>query len=179
VLAQQFPTIGTWAHALVDYVVIQEPTPATEGFSLKRPREFAFAAGPARDFTTGDVELRLEEPRVTIDGRFESASLRIAASVSGGVVWVYAPNRGRYLLSLVPHPEMGFTRAGEIRGTALTFSMAGERITLDSAARIAPGQSAFHVYVLHDPAWRPLYANANADAYAIGAADRAEYLVAQ
>jgi hypothetical protein len=64
-----------------------------------------------------------------------------------------------------------------VRGSSLTFNVGSERFTINAAGRIAPGQAAFNLYVLHDPTWRPTYPSANLDAYILGAADRAEYLV--
>ena len=162
---------------LVDYLTSQEPSRGIEGFDIATPREFGYAEGPARDFRAEDVELRLEEPRVRVNGTLEQASRRVRASVSGAVVWIYMPHRGRYLLSLTPNPDTGFRRTGEVRGSSLTFSSGGERFTLTSARRIAPGQAAFNVYVLHEPGWRPAYPGASVDTYILGAADRAEYLV--
>jgi hypothetical protein len=93
------------------------------------------------------------------------------------LAWIYVPHRGRYVLSLTPHAELGFTRAGEVRGSSLTFRTGRDTFTVTAASRIAPGQAAFNLYMLHDPAWRPTYPNANLDAYVVGSADRAEYLV--
>jgi hypothetical protein len=177
VLQLSLLTSSAWGQTLVDYVTVQESWRRVEGFDTATPREFAFARGAARDFAAEDVEMRLEAPRVSINGKLEQSSLRIGASATGAVVWVYMPNRGRYLLSLTPHPEIGFGRAGEVRGSSLTFSIDGETFTLTTAGPVAPGQAAFNLYVLHDPAWRPTYPDANLDAYILGAADRAEYLV--
>jgi hypothetical protein len=177
VLELSLLTSGAWGQTLMDYVTIQEPARRIEGFDITPPREFAFATGPSRDFTAEDVEMRLVAPRVSVNGKLEQSSLRIGASVEGAVVWVYMPHRGRYLLSLTPHPELGFTRAGEVRGSSLIFSLGGETLRLNAGARIAPGQAPFNLYVLHDQGWRPTYPNANLDAYILGAADRAEYLV--
>ena len=45
------------------------------------------------------------------------------------------------------------------------------------ALSVAPGDAPFNLYVLHQPGWKPTYANANLDTIHIGAADRAEYLI--
>ena len=90
---------------------------------------------------------------------------------------LHVPNRGRFLLSLMPHPGLGFRRAGEVRGSSLRFTVGSDTFSIASGRRVAPGRSAFNLYVLHQPTWRPTYANANLDAFTIGSADRAEYLV--
>jgi hypothetical protein len=176
VLQLNLLTNSSWGQTLVDYVTVQEPPRRTNPFDIATPREFAFAPGSPRDFRADDVDLRLQAPRVSINGRLEESSLQLLADVSGHVVWLYLPGRGRFLLSLTPHTELGFRKAGEVRGSSLRFTLGGETFSLTSGSRIAPGTPAFNLYVLHDPAWRPTYAHANLSAVMIGAADRADYV---
>jgi hypothetical protein len=96
---------------------------------------------------------------------------------TGSVVWVYVPNRGRFLLSLVPSTRFGFRRAGEIRGSSLRFTVGGDTYSVSSSRRIAPGDAAFNLYVLHQPGWRPTYDNADLSMTIVGAADRMEDVV--
>lgn len=162
---------------LIDYVTVQEPSRRFNGFQPVTPREFSTALGAPRDFKASDVELRLQSPRVSINGRSEESSLRVteeAAEAQGPVVWFYLPGRGRFALSLAPHP--GFKRAGEVRGTSLRFVVGKDTFTATSASRIAPGQAAFNLYVRHDPAWRPTYLHADTSAFILDAVDQAEAL---
>ena len=165
-------TNDTWGQKLIEYVTVQE-APRT-GFNAERPREFSFAPGAPRDVRATDVQMTLTEPRVrwTRDGKALSRTMGDAA---GTIVWVYAPNAGRFLLSLLPHDQ--FVRAGSIRGTSLTFTAGGNTYTVTSASRIVPVDAALNLYVLHQPAWKPTYAHADLDTAHIGAADRAEDLV--
>jgi|SRR5688572_3739112 len=165
---------GQW---VIDYVTVQEPSRRSIGFTPVPERRFSFAPGPSRDFRTDDVELTIEAPRLTINGKLDPSTAKRFDDVSGGVVWIYTGRRGRYILSLVPRPELGFRRAGEIRGSSLSFIMGNEEFKLSSGARIAPGQAAFNLYVLHDPDWKPTYPNADLDAFIMGAADRPEALL--
>jgi hypothetical protein len=123
------------------------------------------------------VELTIRAPRLSINGKLDESSTRHFNEVSGSVVWFYTSNRGRYILSLVPRPELGFRRAGEVRGTSLSFVVGKDTFSLSTGARIAPGQAAFNLYVRHDPEWRPTYPNADLTAFSMGATDRAESLV--
>ena len=167
---------------IVDYVVIQGPSQSWSFDRLPVQREFAYTPGTARDFSVEDASLRLTEPRVNItyhargDGRLVETTFASDREVSGPAVWFSLPNRGRFILSLVPHPELGFRKAGEVRGTSLMFMLGTDRLTLTSAKTIAPGDTPFNLYVLWEQAWRP--ANPNADAaLTVGVADRAEMLV--
>ena len=169
---------NTWGQQLMEYVTVQEYARPQGFFRLDQTtREFSFAPGAPRDFSVNDVVLRLREPRVFINGRFEETSARTLAEETGGVVWIYIPTRGRFLLTVVPSPKQGFRCAGEIRGNSVRFTVGKDTFNVTSGSPIAPGLSAYNVYVLHQPDWRPTYPNANTDLITIGAADRVEYVV--
>ena len=165
---------------LTEYVTVQEP-PRSPSFAEpdRKPREFSFASGPPHDLAVSDIALHLQEPRVFINGRFEESSGRMMSEETGAAVWIYIPKRGRFVLSAVPNQKAGFRRAGEIRGNSLSFSVGGTTYNVTCGARIAPGTGAYNLYVLQQPDWRPNYPNANLDVITIGAADRAEYLLAK
>lgn len=174
-------TNDNWGQRLIEYVTVGE-APAG-GFNPTRRREFSFPSGAARNFAATDALLTLTEPYVRysrqsiVGGRRvgELRSVALRGDASGGIVWVYVPGAGRFLLSLVPRGE--FARAGTVQGTTLAFNVAGNTYNLNSATRIVPGDAVFNVYVLQQPTWKPTYENANVDTVHIGAADRAEYLL--
>jgi hypothetical protein len=93
-------------------------------------------------------------------------------------LWLYLPSRGRFLLSLVPHPSLGFSRAGEVAGGALTFTAGKDTYGIRSADRIAPAGGRFNLYVRHDPRWRPANDAAHAP-FMVGSAGRPEGLIAK
>jgi hypothetical protein len=184
-------TNDTWGQKLIDYVTVQDPQPIRQQLE-NGPRQFSFAPGTPRDFTAADVELRLDQPVVRApisrpngnDAHPDVArwirmgglgNYRVAGEATGSIVWIYVPNRGRFLLSLMPRGE--FRQAGTVRGTSLTFTVDGNTYGATAASTIVPGQAAFNLYVLHQPGWKPDYANANLTTVHIGAADRAEYLL--
>lgn len=164
---------------VTDYVTVQEPSSKFVGFDYIPDRKFSFAPGPSRDFKVNDVELTIQAPRLSLNGKLDESSTKRFDEVSGSVVWLYIAKHGRYLLSLVPHPELGFQRAGEVRGSSLSFTMENETFTLNTGGRIAPGQAPFNLYVLRDPNWKPTYPNANLDVFNMGASDRAESLISK
>ena len=110
--------------------------------------------GTARDFSAGDGEMRLTQLQVTLNGTPQSTAARVS-SVTGSLVWFYLPERGRYILSLVPRPELDFRKAGEVRGGAVGFTLGGDMIRLESPAEIATGHAPYNLYVLRDPEWEP------------------------
>jgi hypothetical protein len=169
-----------WGQQLTEYVSVQEP-PREVGFNAldRPPREFTFAPGPPHDLAVTDIALHLQEPRVFINGRFEESSGRTMGDETGGVVWIYIPKQGRFLLSLLPNPKQGFRRAGEIRGNSLRFAVGGNTFSVTCGSRVAPGTGAYNLYVLQQADWRPSYPNADLDVITIGAADRVEYILAK
>ena len=133
-----------WGQQLTEFLTVQEVSRREGFFTLNgTTREFASAAGAPRDFTISDVALQLRDPRVFINGRFEESSSRTLGEETGGVVWIYIPTRGRFLMSVVPNQKQRFTRAGEIRGNSLRFTVGKNTYSINSASRVAPGTAAY------------------------------------
>jgi len=176
VMALDLMTNTETGQKIVDYLTIQEPR-RTGTFEYVPPRQFSYIPGTPRDFTVDDASLRLTAPRLTIDGKLDESSTRITGEVTGAAVWIYVPNRGRFILSLAPNQALGFRKAGEVRGSVLTFAMGADTFSINSASQIAPGELPFNLYVLQDRFWKPTYAFADLSAFTMGAADRAEWLV--
>jgi len=181
VLALDLLSNDAWGQKVTEYVTVEEARPRPQGFQQlgAAPREFTFAPGTARDFTVTDAGLRLRDPRIFVNGRFDSSSARTFGEETGAVVWIYLPQRGRFLLSLVPNAKGGFRRAGEIRGSSVRFTIGTDVFSVNSDGPIAAGTSPYNVYVLHQPKWKPSYPNANVDVATIGAADRMEDALAR
>jgi len=168
---------ATTRQVVKDYVTVQEASRRFSGFNASPEREFRFVPGPSIDFRLEDVELTIQAPRLSINGKLDETSERRFDEVSGGVVWIYTARRGRFILSLVPQPELGFRKAGEVRGTSLNFVVGNETFTLSAGRSIAPGQAPFNLYVLHEPDWKPNYPLADLGAFNMGAADSAASLL--
>jgi hypothetical protein len=120
-----------------------------------RPGDTATRARSPRDFSLSDVHLQLEDPRISINDTLVEASRRLGGGISGGTLWIYLRNHGRFVISLQPSPQRGLRRAGEVDDRSATFTVGGDRIAIRSARRIVPGEGPFHLYVRHDPKWQP------------------------
>jgi hypothetical protein len=81
---------------IVDYVVLQGPsqTWSFDRFSPPQQREFSYTPGTARDFSVGDVNLTLTEPRVSINGKVDDATTHSLGEIGGTAVWFYIPTMG-------------------------------------------------------------------------------------
>ena len=148
-------------------------------FVFKRSNATAAAElSPVRDLSLADVQLRLDDFRISVNGTVLEASTRVGGSISGFALWFYLPERGRFVMSLVPNAKLGFRRAGEVTNALLSFTEGSDRYDIKSTSRIAPASGRFNLYVLHDPEWRPTGDEANSPII-VGAADRAEWLTAK
>ena len=123
--------------------------------------------GPARDFSAGDAEMRLTQPRLTINGVEESftsqsqpglprlSGIPLSRNASGPLVWFYVPGKGRYILSLTARPELDFKQAGELRGGLIKFTLDGDTFTVECPIEIAEGHAPYNLYVLRDALYEP------------------------
>jgi hypothetical protein len=109
-------------------------------------------ASAPRQFAAADVEFKATLfLRLRVNGGPEID----LPSARGRLIWFSLPARGRYILTLVPRPELGFVKAGEARGGYVNLQMDGDPFVLTSGAPIAPGGAPYFVYALHDREWAP------------------------
>src|SRR5262249_15727693 len=144
VLALDLLTNSATGQKIVDYITVKGP-------SFDPSWRFIYETGTAQDFRVEDATLQLFSPHVSVNGEESTFFIPTTTVVNGPVVWFYIPYHGRFILSLLPHPGLGFMKSGEIRGTTMTFTIDGDTYNLVSAERIAPGQHPFNLYVRHEP----------------------------
>lgn len=111
-------------------------------------------SGEAREFSVDDAEMHMQRARVIVNGQNEDFGVA-PRPVSGSLIWLFVPNHGRYVLSLSPRADLGFVKAGEVRGGIVTFTVGKDQVRLESPIAIAPGDAPYILYVLHDPEWTP------------------------
>ena len=112
-------------------------------------------SGTAHDFSVSDAELQIVQPRVTLNRSLQISAGPAARNVHGAIVWLYLPDHGRYIFSLLPRAALGFKKAGEVRGGTIAFTLDGDSIKLECTYPIAPGDAPYNLYVLHDEDWEP------------------------
>jgi hypothetical protein len=152
---------------VVDYLVFTRSNPGD-----------AAELGPLVDLSLAEVELQLENFRISVNERVLDASERVGGSISGAALWFYLPDRGRFVMSLLPNAKLGFRRAGEVSIRSLTFTEGRDRYDIQSTSRIVPAEGRFNLYVLHDPKWRPTRVVSDLPLI-VGAAGHAEWLAAK
>jgi hypothetical protein len=134
------------------------------------------ASGPAHDFSVEAGWLEISAPRLTINGKLLEATALYRGGVGGSPLWIYISGRGRFIFSLAPRMDLGLQKAGEIRGSTLTWRWGGDEFSLNTDKRIAPGGGAYNVYVFNDSSYRPKGKDDNA-AFLMGAGGALETLV--
>ena len=113
------------------------------------------ASGPAKDFSAEDGWLEISSPRLKINGNPDAATTDYRSRVAGSPVWMYLMGRGRFIFSLAPRRDLGFQKAGEVRGSTLTWRWGNDEYSVNPDKRIAPGDGAYTVYVFNDLNYRP------------------------
>lgn len=167
VLSLDLLTNAATGQKIVDYVTVK-------GASYDPDWSFIYETGTAQDFRAEDAALELRTPQVSVNGQSGASAIPTGVVVYGATVWFYLPMYGRFVLSLMPHPGLGFVKAGEVRGSTLSFAIDNDTFNLVSAGRIAPGQRPFNLYVLHEPGWRP--PDGNESVWGGGAAESPDQL---
>jgi hypothetical protein len=146
-------------HKVVDYLTISG-----------EQREVVTAEGPAHTFSAEDAPLNLYQLRISINGELVPSTANMGGGISGTAIGFYLPGKGRFVLSLAPRETLGFRRAGEVRGSTLTFTAGSDTYRVNCNGRIAPGEGVYHLYVYHNPSYRPKNP-IPADAFGIEAGD--------
>ncbi|HNB73917.1 MAG TPA: IMCp domain-containing protein [Acidobacteriota bacterium] len=117
---------------------VSPPTVASEGAGASKQ--------VTRDFSVTDVQLRLTEPRLSINRRVETLG---CADVQGSLVWIDVPGYGRFVCSLVARPGYVFQKLGSVSGTTLSISTTDVDLEIETSSPILEGSGRFTLWVLH------------------------------
>ena len=135
------------------------------------------AAGASRDFTAEEGVLEVSKPRVAVNGKPLENSSAFGGGMTGAPLWIYLEGRGRFIFTLASRTDLGFRKAGEIRGSTMTWRWGGDEFSVNTDGRIAPGEGAYNLYVFNDPAYRPRNPEDAKHGFLIGAGGALESLV--
>lgn len=110
----------------------------------------AAAAPEARDFSVRDLQLRMVDPEVTVNGQ---TAISLRGDASGTVVWLTIPGKGRFLLSLAPYREAGFRTAGTVRDRDLRFESGSDKYVVRLAEPMVRAEGEWNLYVRSEPSY--------------------------
>ncbi len=115
--------------------------------SLRR----AAADVPPRDFRPDDVQLRISDYKLKVNGEIVHRS---TGGVAGALVWFSLGERGRFVFSLVERPGFEFKKVGSVRHNTVAFEWGGETFEWESAQPVVGAGGNWNLWVLHDPDYR-------------------------
>jgi len=112
-------------------------------------------ARPARDFRAEVVAMEMKDYSLFVNEELLTTGKSKTGS-SGALLWLYVPQRGRFIFSLVPRPDYPFMKVGAVSGNKIEFSIRGEHFEWLSSAPILHEEGTWNLWVLSDPKYLPL-----------------------
>jgi hypothetical protein len=118
-------------------------------------RESNLESAP-KDFTLDAVALGVKNYILLINGNEVSKS-KSSIGCSGALLWLYIPERGRFIFSLVPREGYDFEKIAVLDENKIAFMIDGERYEWVSGASILPSGGTWNLWVLRDSKYTPLF----------------------
>jgi hypothetical protein len=113
-------------------------------------RQEVLSSGPPRDYSLNDVELRMSNYRLLINGELVTSS-RPTGGCAGPIIWFYIPGKGRFIFSMAPHEGYDFKKAGTIEHNKIVFNVGSDRYEWVSSSPVVGGGGNWNLWVLQDP----------------------------
>ncbi len=108
-----------------------------------------------RDLTVDALAMEMKDYSLMVNNDLVGTGKSKAGS-AGALLWLFVPQRGRFIFSLVPRPEYAFEKVGTISGNKIEFTIRGDHFEWLSSAPILREEGAWNVWVLSDPKYLPL-----------------------
>jgi hypothetical protein len=127
---------------IVDYVRVSLTNPGLQQ---------AASDNPPRDFRVDDVQLRVSDYKLKVNGE---TVYRSPGGCAGALVWFSVGDRGRFVFSLVERPGYDFQKVGAVRHNVVSFEWGGEKYEWESSLPVVGTGGNWNLWVLHDPNYR-------------------------
>ncbi|MCU1265498.1 MAG: hypothetical protein JWM21_1816 [Acidobacteria bacterium] len=112
-----------------------------------------------RDFTLDAVQLSVKEYQLLINDAVVATG-KSKTGCAGALIWFYVPDHGRFIFSLVPREGYQFQKVGLVADNKIEFTVNGDRYEWISSGPVLRDGGAWNLWVLHDPKYTPLIADA-------------------
>jgi len=115
--------------------------------------------GPAlrgRDFTLDAVALEMKDYSLLLNDNL-IATGKSKTGCAGTLLWIYIPNRGRFIFSLFPREGYLFQKTGTVTGNKIEFTLDGDHYQWLSSSPILREEGTWNLWVLHDVKYSPLF----------------------
>jgi hypothetical protein len=127
-----------------------------------------------RDFTINDVQLSLNGFEAYVNEEKVKFS---GGGMSGSVIWIYFPNKGRFILSAIEQNNSGFQKIGIADDKTITFKYEGENYKFVSNNPVLAGGGKWNLWVMFDKNYKPFQSkNCAESSFTFGAANKVELL---
>lgn len=110
-----------------------------------------------RDFTLDAVALEMKDYSLLVNDNLIATS-KSKNGCAGALLWIYIPNRGRFIFSLFPREGYSFQQTGTVAGNKIEFILDGDRYQWLSSGPILREEGVWNLWVLHDVQYSPLLA---------------------
>ncbi|HEX8845176.1 MAG TPA: hypothetical protein VF791_11060 [Pyrinomonadaceae bacterium] len=119
------------------------------------PLSKAPVSDPPRDFTLEDVEMKMINYRLLVNGQLVAGGKQSGAC-AGPIIWFHLPEKpGRFIFSLMPHPGYDFKQVGTVERNKIKFTLDGEQFEWVSNTPVVSAAGNWNLYVLYDKAYVP------------------------
>jgi hypothetical protein len=124
-------------------------------FDRSTLRESNLDSAP-KDFTLDAVALSMKNYSLTINGNLAAKS-KSKIGAEGALLWLYVPERGRFIFSLVPREGYNFAKIAVLDGNRIEFTVNREHYEWLSSDSILPNGGTWNLWVLHDTDYVPMF----------------------
>ncbi len=125
------------------------------------------------DFTVNDVKLSV----LGFDIYVNDEKVKFAGGgMIGSVIWIYFPNKGRFIFSPIEQPGYNFQRLGVIDDKTMDFNYAGVNYKFISNTPILSSFGKWNLWVMFDPDYQPNSQTSDDKSFQLGAAGKVESL---
>ena len=124
-------------------------------FDRTRLRENHLESAP-KDFTLEAVALGVKKYSLLLNGNEVSKS-KSSIGCNGALLWLYIPERGRFIFSLVPREGYDFEKVAVLDENKIAFTIGEEHYEWVSSDSILPSGGTWNLWVLRDTNYTPLF----------------------
>ena len=109
----------------------------------------------ARDFTLDAVAMEMKDYSLLVNDELITTGKSKTGS-AGALLWIYVPQRGRFIFSLVPRAGYAFEKVGTVSAQGIEFSIRGDHYQWLSSSPVLHEEGSWNLWVLSDPKYTPL-----------------------
>lgn len=120
------------------------------------------SANEAQDFTPSAIELRLNNAKLLINDEIHTTlGKENYVTGNGEFLYLYIPDKGRFIFSLVPPRNYDFKKTGTLEGNKISFISDETNYQIISAAAIFELRGKWNLWVYHDSEYKSVNSSSN------------------